>query len=403
MTSRRSLVIPWWYWIWLVHILFVGSMYLYMFTPYKPDWFKQIFSAISLGAEQNYAVWWSGICLFIGSHLFYRAASAQPEFNKSWKWTVLSLGMLALAFDEIGSLHEMVSKIAGWVGLVPFAIVFIAGFGAALLAMFRQPGYRIAGALILIGILLFAAVASLEFVEHNIDMNKRQQKSRLIIEEGIELFAMSLIIIAGLISLKQLGVTDRKLSAVIGNTRDLFLHPQVVFLLFAIQFIAVAAFAIPHAGRFSEGDPSVVFPLIMYFSLSMICIRFGLLSRRYLLWWGFALLFLFTSLCQIHSFTALMNRLQLDFNWFRYPPETWYITVVPLLGLCAVFLLKGWISLRIMLPDIILFICIIAILYPDNHSPMIYNLFSGCTAYLCYRLINTLQKTGTTVYPEVPA
>ena len=392
MTTRRNPAFPWWYWIWLVHILFVGAMYMYMFTPYKPDWFKLIFSAISLGSEQNYAVWWSGICLFIGSHLFYRAASANPEPGESWKWSILSLGLLALAFDEIGSLHEMVSKIAGWKGLIPFAIVFIGGFGAALLAMFRQPGYRIAGALILMGVLLFASVASLEFVEHNIEMNKRQQKSRLIIEEGIELFAMSLIIIAGLLSLKQLGVADRRLSAVIGNIGELFLHPVVVFLLFSIQFIAVAAFAIPHAGRFSEGDPSVVFPIIMYFSLSMMCIRLGLTRRRVLLWWSFALLFLFTSLCQIHSFTILLNRLMLDVNWFKFPPDTWYITIVPLLWLCVVFLLNGWISFRQMLPDLFLFICIVAILYPDNHSPMIYSLFSGCTAFLCYRLISTLQN-----------
>ncbi len=393
MTRRRNPVLPWWYWIWLVHILFVGSMYLYMFTPYKPDWFKLIFSAISLGSEQNYAVWWSGICLFIGSHLFYRAASVKPGLGHSWKWTVLSVGMLALAFDEIGSLHELVSKIAGWKGLIPFAIVFIAGFGAALFALFKQPGYRIAGAFIFIGILLFASVASLEFVEHNIKLNKSQQRSRLIIEEAVELIAMSLIIIAGLLSLKRLGVADRKLSTVIGNTRDLFLHPVVVFMLFAIQFIAIAAFAIPNAGRFSEGDPSSVFPIIMYYILSMICIRFGLIQRSSLIWWGFAAVFLFTSLCQMHSFTALLNRLLLDIDWFKFPPDTWYITLAPLLGLSLVFLLKGWVSVREMVPDVILFLFILAILYPDNHSPMVYSLFSGCTAYLCYRLLHVYNES----------
>ncbi len=384
----KKLAIPWWYWMWGIHILLVGSLYLYMFTPYKTDWFKLMFPTISLGQEENYAVWWSGICLFIASSLFYKIASANPTLKSSWKWGVLSLAMLALAFDEIGSLHEVVSKFGGWEALIPFALIFIVGFMAALFVLVRTPGYRIAAVLIFLGIALFASVALLEFVEHNLELTNRQQRRRLLIEEGVELFAMSLIIIAGLISMKREGITQRSLSEVIGNTRQLFFHPTLVFALFGIQFVAISGFAVPHAGMFSEGNPASVFPIFMYYILSMMCIHIGHVQRNYVLWWGFAGLFLFTSLCQILSVISLILRLQFNFYYFLYPPSTWMVTLIPMAVLCAVFLFNRWISLRKLIPELILVFCVIIFLYPDNHSYMVYFLFSSCTALFCYRLLN---------------
>ena len=386
-------LIPWSYWIWLVHIAFSGVLYLYMFTPFKPDWFKISFSAFSLGAETNYAVWWSGICLFIASQLFYCCASKSAEFKHWWKWAILSLAMLALAFDEIGSLHEMVSKIGGWKALLPFALIFAIGFGAALFSLFRQTGFRIPAALILIAISLFAFVASLEYLEHNFDMNKRQQRQRLIFEESLELFAISLIIIAGLLSLKKTGITDRRLSELVGNPQSLLLHPQIVFALFVIQLVGIAGFAIPHSGAFSEGSPAGVFPLILYFILALICFRQARISqnpRETLLWRGLWLLFLFVSLSQMHSFTALLNKFGMDIQLFTQAREIWLITMVPAGLLCLTCL--GRTPLIKLIPEIVFFLFLFAILYPDNYSSMTYYMFSGCSAYFCYRLMQYLLQ-----------
>jgi hypothetical protein len=391
-TSRKAVspgkngpsFLAWPIWIWLVHGLFVGVLYLYMFTPFKPDWFKMSFSAMSLGHEENYAVWWSGICLLIASTLFYRVASSCQSVTSSLKWYVLSVALLALGYDEIGSLHEMVSKVGDWPALLPFALIFMIGFGYALSGLFRMPGYRIPAILILLGLGLFASVASLEFVEHNIKMTWHQQRNRLIFEEGTELFAMSLIIIAGLLSLKQVTVSDRRLSEIF-NPGNLHGHVYGVFFLFAIQFTAISLFALPHAGNFSEGNPAAVFPVFMFFTLFLTCIYIARTHGDTLIWRGFAAVFLFTSLCQIHSFTKLLHRLEYFVEPFTHAPDTWIITLAPLALVGSALLWRKKLATRAALIDSALFLAAVAILYPDNDLPMNYHLFSGAVAYLCYR------------------
>lgn len=400
MSNPHRSWIPWWYWIWLVHIVFVGVMFMFMFTPFKPEWFHRIFSSISLGHERNYAVWWSGICLFIASGLFYRIASAESKISKSWKWIILSVGLLALAFDEIGSLHEMISKFfGGWKGLLPFALVFMAGFGAALFSLLRKPGFRAPAILIILGMSVFASVAMLEFVEHNIKLNSHQQRTRLIIEEGLELFGMSLIIIAGVISLPRVGVNDRRLSEVIGGVFNLAAHPAIVFLLFAIQLFMITAVVTPHTGLFSEGSPGSVFPIFLNFVLAMMCIHISHKNPHGIgakfLWWVFATIFLFTSLCQIRSFAELLTRLDFDFPWFVETPDTWLITLLPYLLLMVTFVIRRWISIKLIIPDLILMVCIIFVLYPDKDLYLVYFVYSSCIAYICYRLLHhyLIQET----------
>ena len=385
----------WSIWIWLVHGLFVGALYLYNYTPFKPDWFKMSFSAISLGREENYAVWWSAICLLIPSTLFYRMASSCQSVASSFKWYVLSLALLALGYDEIGSLHEMVSKVGGWPALLPFAIIFIAGFGYALWGLFKMPGYRMPAVLIIMGLGFFASVVSLEFVEHNIKMSAHQQRNRLIFEEGSELFAMSLIIIAGLLSLKQANIVDRRLSEVF-NPENLRRHDYGVFFLFVIQFAAISLFALPHAGNFSEGNPSAVFAIFMFFTLFLTCTHIARNHGGKIIWWGFATVFLFTSLCQIHGFTTLLHKLEYFVEPFTHAPDTWLITLAPLVLTGAILMWKKKLVARTTLIDSALFLAAAAILYPDNDRPMNYHLFSGAVAYLCYRwfsLSGLVQRT----------
>ena len=385
-------IVPWSWWIWAIHGAFIYIFQYYMFTSGKPDWVKNSFSAFNLGVELSYAVWWSGICLFLGACLFYRAASACQSIRDSWYWIVLSVAMLCLCYDEIGSLHEMVSKTFGWQYLIPIGLVFIAGFMSALVALYRQPGLKLAAVLIFIGIALFGAVASLEFIEHNVELGPTESRKRLLTEESSELFAMSLIIIAGLISLKHLGIENRRLANVAGNLQTLVLHPAVVFALFVIQFVAIILFAATNPGSFSEGNPAAVFPILIYFVLFLIAIQNSRLitmeTPTKLMWWGLALVFLFTSLCQIHGFTSLMLKNQIAFTWFIEPCAYWMTTLIPL-GLLTVFLwYQGRLNIVKTGIDLVLLGIIMVLFYPDNYAPMVYELYSGCTGYVCYRLIS---------------
>ena len=393
MSDYRRSIFPWWAWMWGVHTLFVGILYFYNLTSMRPTWFKQIFSSISLGTEENYAVWWSGICLFIAASLFYRVASAQPKFSESWRWIILSLSFLALSFDEIGSLHEIVATYFGWAGLAPFALIFGVGIGAALFSMFRQPGFRIAAFLIGLGILLFASVAGLEFVEHNIDLTRYQRRYRLILEEGTELLGMSLLIIAGLLCLRHLSIEQRKLSDIIGDPGSLVMHHQIIFILFALQFLIIAVFAVPYEGVFVEGNPASVFPIFMFFILFLMCFQKARQQTQKAIWGVMSLLFLATSLLQIQNIGYLLSKMEIYIPWGRFAPDTWIITFVPLLvtGLYVFFKKSG--SIKIISIDCILVLGILIVLYPDNETAMIYKLFAGCVAFVCYRWLRLLDRS----------
>ena len=378
--------------MWAVHIVFVGILYVENLTSMRPTWFKQIFSSISLGTEENYAVWWSGICLFIAASLFYRVASAQPKLSESWRWVILSLSFLALSFDEIGSLHEIVATYFGWAGLAPFALIFAVGIGASLFSMFRQPGYRIAAFLISLGVLLFASVAGLEFVEHNIDLSRHQRRYRLILEEGTELLGMSLLIIAGLLCLQHLSIERRKLSEIIGEPNSLAMHHQIVFILFALQFLIIAVFAVPYEGVFVEGNPASVFPIFMFFILFLMCFQRARQQSSKVVWSLLSLMFLITSLLQIQNIGYLLSRMEVYIPWGRFAPDTWIITFIPLLVTGLYVFLKSSASAKTIAWDCALILGVLVVLYPDNQTAMIYKLFSGCVAFVCYRWMRQLDK-----------
>ena len=129
MLSKTTSIVRCWYWVWLISAMFVGAMVMFFLTRYPP-WLHYSYRGISLSHEMSYGVWWSGICLFLAAIVYANVgAMAERGSSKSWPWYLLAVGMLALAFDEVGSLHETVARAAGWQGLVPFGLVFGIGFG----------------------------------------------------------------------------------------------------------------------------------------------------------------------------------------------------------------------------------------------------------------------------------
>jgi len=156
-----------WYWLWLVSFGFVALMVMFFLTRY-PAWLHYSYRGVSLTHEMSYGVWWSAIGLFIAGIVFAKVGFlATHQRIVSWPWYILSLAMVALCFDEIGSLHETVARAAGWQGLLPFAAVFGVGFILALAQLLKRPPMRIVVALILSGLGIFATVAGLEFIEHD--------------------------------------------------------------------------------------------------------------------------------------------------------------------------------------------------------------------------------------------
>jgi hypothetical protein len=170
----------------------------------------------NLRNENNLAALFSGMFLltvalqaFDGSEV--NRASAPPVANA---WLVLSLVLLALSFDEIGSLHEQLNPFmkqfdfwgdwSAWWTLAPIGLFLIGVVTYAFITLFRVPGQRRTVILICIGFALLASVALQEYIEQNLDWTANRAlrifKARLrpTVEEGTELLGMLVLLWATL-------------------------------------------------------------------------------------------------------------------------------------------------------------------------------------------------------------
>src|SRR3546814_8034194 len=84
-----------------------------------------------LRSEDNVAAWWSGILLLLNAFHAYDGYALwrerAPRMARSW--ASLSLLLVILSADEIGSIHERIGMIATavsvsqWLALLPFGLV----------------------------------------------------------------------------------------------------------------------------------------------------------------------------------------------------------------------------------------------------------------------------------------
>lgn len=161
-------------------------------------------SHLTLTQENNVGAWWSGILLLIGAiHAFdgYRLWKYERR-RVARGWAALSLVLLILSLDEIGSLHERVELWlpgGAWLNVLPFASVVVGLFAYAVASLWPGRDYRRAAVLIVLAFLCFGATAFQDYLEHNeIWMNMISRGVRAGLEEGSELAGMLLLIRAAL-------------------------------------------------------------------------------------------------------------------------------------------------------------------------------------------------------------
>jgi len=175
----------------------------------------QPFSVFNLRGESNFAALFSGIfLLIIALHAFDGWSS--NRFSKprvAAAWMMLSLVLITLSFDEIGSLHERLpsdTHIIYWIWVLPFALIYACISAYALVVLYRSEQYRSSAKLIGLGFLLFASVALQEEIEWSLDWSANRYlrffKSwfRPVIEEGTELLGMILLLKASMINTRGL-------------------------------------------------------------------------------------------------------------------------------------------------------------------------------------------------------
>ena len=94
----------------------------------------------NLRTESNFAALWSGMLLFLvaldafDGRALHR--SDKPVVGRAW--LMISLVLVTLSFDEIGSLHERLpseTQLGYWLWVLPFALVYACMAAYALLVL----------------------------------------------------------------------------------------------------------------------------------------------------------------------------------------------------------------------------------------------------------------------------
>lgn len=410
MKTALAIITRWW-WVFVIHGFFIVCMWHFFYVGMTP-WKVETYRALGLSFEMNYAVWWSGICLYLASLIYFRIA--QLDTDKRMPWLILGAVALALFMDEVGSLHETVSEFAGWLGLLPFGLILGAGFAWSIFKLIQIKGMRISAVLIFTGVFIFAAVAGLEYIEHNVESNYFYARLRLLVEESIELVAMGILVIAGLIAYRNSENCMQhsqsfQLSSISGVISEIISKPEIMYLLFGIQVTLVTLIVIPNFSLFpfssGEGNLTVLYPVLLFLSLGLFCLHQQFLGNgNSWLVPGYALII--TSLFQVFNFVHFLNGYFLtEWEWFSEPFYSWSATFITW-TIIVIFTFRSLPNpIKTVFSHLSILLLVMAFLAPgDDEIHFLfrlidchYFLFSSCLSFSCYQLLmarfqTTLQK-----------
>jgi len=218
---------------------------------------------LNLGAELNPAVWWSAIGLLMASLLSWQRSSTDTGERLAW----LGLAGVWFAFfaDELASIHERIGYWQGWGwrGLLGFGVVFGLVLLYSIARLMKRKSTRKSAWLITWAVVLFASVALQEQVEHVIAWPSSFRGPRVGVEEGIELLAIVLILIAVMGPRERSGVDSGPRTPVADPLR----LPGFPSFMLAAALTHLAL--VGPVGWFGDerGEPLIVFPVFAYFVL----------------------------------------------------------------------------------------------------------------------------------------
>ncbi|MGB6365232.1 MAG: hypothetical protein WBG93_00260, partial [Thermoanaerobaculia bacterium] len=218
---------------------------------------------LNLGAELNPAVWWSAIGLLMASLLSWQRSSTATGERLAW----LGLAGVWFAFyaDELASIHERIGYWQGWGwrGLLGFGVVFGLVLVYSIARLMKREGTRRSAWLIAWAVVLFASVALQEQIEHVIAWPASLRGPRVGLEEGIELLAIVLLLIAAMGPRERSGDDSSSRTPVADPVR----LPGFPTLMLAAALTHLAL--VGPVGWFGDerGEPLIVFPVFAYFVL----------------------------------------------------------------------------------------------------------------------------------------
>jgi hypothetical protein len=251
--------IPWWKWIGIINIFLVFSTIAFYFDiPFK----KYLVSPFNLSMEMNLGVWWASMALALAALLFLEQG-VRGAAGRRWTWVVLSLLILGLSLDELGSIHE---RAGGWEILLPIMAVGGIVLFSALASVLAAPETRRTGLLVAAAFTLFGSVAVMEYLERAVNWPGWFIGFRDGMEEGVELGAVMLLIAA---ALRMREKSASGLGALIPDIGGLRKLPVLALTLLLVH--SAASMAIPRIIDVSvKGNPLVWTPAVLLFTGALL-------------------------------------------------------------------------------------------------------------------------------------
>lgn len=377
--------IPWWSFVLGIDIfLLVIALGKY----YLPGsiLIQFLVNPFNLAVEMNLAVWWSGLCIAIAGLLSYELFSKGSDQSR-YAWLALSIILLSLSLDEVGSLHERAS---GWNELVPYALIYLFLSAFFFFTLIRISKLRFSVILITLGFVLYASVALQEYIEHLVTWPEWMLGIRLVIEEGTELFATFLILYAVVLQREK---NLKGISAIIPNLHY-FNHTFWVLLVGIVIYIAVY-FSFPSLQEITKkGNPLVWYPMLLFillFSLSHWNSQSSFKGK--LIWKLFSILMLACSaglMWNILKFFPFLNEL--------IPGRAFYFLLyfVAVCFIFTLFLEKNeyvfyQIIFKLILPISALALCLLYYTTTKNFTIVSWSIFSTLYAYCLFLVLNKLN------------
>jgi len=230
---------------------------------------KWIIPKFDLAVENTFAVWWSGILLFLIGFLAYQQYLLEKGDTKK-AWLGISIIFMGLSIDEIVSLHERIGGIGHWYAYFPFALACFMILSYSLPKLFCKKESRYTAILISLAVVLFAFTAFQEYLEWTVNLPSWMFGPRLIIEEGTEL-AGSLLGLIGVVSYPN-KKHMRQLKNLLPKASTIKRCKSLLFTFLVIHFfLSMTTFSWSYLKIL--GHPIVWYPMIVYFILFLYSLQ----------------------------------------------------------------------------------------------------------------------------------
>lgn len=389
--NKARSAIPWWYFVIGIDIFLVTVSIGKIYLP-ASEIIQFIGRPFNLAVEMNLAVWWSGLCLAVLGILSFEIFSISDNTTKS-AWLALSILLLGLSLDEVGSLHE---RIGDWLNLLPYGLLCAALYSYTFYILICKPGTRKSAILITIAFVLYGSVAGQEYLEHSVNWPEWALGLRLGIEEGTELLATFLILIS---IVSHRAKTANTFSAIVPRLSHIKYAPVLISAGLGLHVISY--FLFPELSEPStKGNPLAWYPMVLFFLLFSIAYWKSQDLQGNVLQWK--ILAATSILCSAGTMWNLLNFVPFAKEVIPGKAFLFLLYLVPVLLIGAWSLMQGIISFRkIVLPLLlsigVLIACLIYYSQVRNFTIATWSIVSVFYGYFILSLVEKLELRDSLV------